>query len=293
MKNKHQPSKEVYVYVLVDYQANRSQNADRRGIATQVCRILMSDADLQQISNPSTSDQVIPDEILRSRIRALIDEKPPESAFYKFLRHPLVVSGFSFILTGLIGWALTTRYEAKQHAAETQRDIQAQSRLALLRGVEDLSQLMYSRQTRASLLYAALNRDAPPKEIYDRKSRYDDSVYEWNANLRRTSFLLRQAEGVHTYSTFESDVQYRLTPMFAAIDGCLTDAYDRSDKHVQVQLELDRCLHVENKKGDISRVVGCIYAISERVYTLVDAGNSELNGDADVPARCPAPGSSD
>jgi hypothetical protein len=69
---------------------------------------------------------------------------------------------------------------------------------------------------------------------------------------------------------------------------CLTNSYDRSEKNLNVQPELDRCLHVENKKGDISRVEGCIYAISERVYTLVDARSPELSGDADIPARCPA-----
>jgi hypothetical protein len=69
---------------------------------------------------------VIDDEVLRSRIRKLIDEKPSPSTFQQVSTNPLTSIIIGFLLTGLIGGFLTYYYNRKQKELETQRTIEQQ-----------------------------------------------------------------------------------------------------------------------------------------------------------------------
>ena len=74
------------------------------------------------VSNNSPDlHSTISDEVLRSRIRELIEEKPAESLFKRFSTNPLAAVIIGFLLTGLIGGFLADYYNRKQKELETQR----------------------------------------------------------------------------------------------------------------------------------------------------------------------------
>lgn len=63
----------------------------------------------------------VDDEVLRSRIRTLIDEKPASSFFQRISTNPLTAIVIGFLLTGVIGGFLTNYYSTKQKELEVQR----------------------------------------------------------------------------------------------------------------------------------------------------------------------------
>ncbi len=240
-------------------------------------------------------DLVVSDEVLRYRIRKLMDA--PSNPIIEFLRHPLVIAVISFFLTGIAGLLLTNYFQEKQHktdvkrlALEKEQADQKVRQAALINGIQELSRLMYGRQTRACLLYAAIARSASVKEIEQRKLQYDDAFYDWNANVRRATFIFRQAEDVPGYGKFEAALQYQVG-LFSHTDKCLTSAVDLVKQGRQPQHALDQCLHATAEgtflNNDIARQERCIYAITESVYTYILTGKSDWSGAAaNVPARC-------
>jgi hypothetical protein len=76
--------------------------------------------DESAINNLKASD-VVEDEVLRFRIRKLIDEPPPASTWKRLSANPLASVIVGFLLTGLIGGLLTNYYNIKQKELEAQR----------------------------------------------------------------------------------------------------------------------------------------------------------------------------
>ena len=66
-------------------------------------------------------DSKIQDEVLKSRIRRFIDEKPAPRFFHRLSTNPLVSVITAFILTGLLGGFLTNYYNSKQKELEAQK----------------------------------------------------------------------------------------------------------------------------------------------------------------------------
>jgi hypothetical protein len=69
----------------------------------------------------------IDDETLRAKIRRIIDEPKPESKLKQFTTSPLTALFLGFLLTGIVGVALTNYYNTKQkelefHLSDLQRD---------------------------------------------------------------------------------------------------------------------------------------------------------------------------
>lgn len=85
--------------------------------------------------NPYVS-LVVSDEVLRHRIRTLIDEKVKPSKFQSISTHPLLIVVVSFILSIFIGGFLTHYYSLKQMELENSRNIQQQE-LARQRSFSD------------------------------------------------------------------------------------------------------------------------------------------------------------
>jgi hypothetical protein len=69
---------------------------------------------------------VITDEVLRHRVRMLLDEKPRPSTAQSLFSHPLLIVVVGFALTGLVGGYLTNNYSLHQKSLEHQRSLQQQ-----------------------------------------------------------------------------------------------------------------------------------------------------------------------
>lgn len=79
---------------------------------------------------------LITDEVLRHRIRSLIEEKPAPSWLHRFLNHQLFLTAIGFLLTGVIGGFLTYYYGVKQKDLDYHRALQQQE-LASQRSFSD------------------------------------------------------------------------------------------------------------------------------------------------------------
>jgi len=148
--------------------------------------------------------------------------EPGNTGHSGMLAHPLTSVIVGFILTGIIGWALTNWYNERQK----QNDL---SRARFENGTtaaQDFARIVYRRYTRATMLYSALLRDAEPDEIRQRKKDYDDAYADWGANLQSNLFVIRKLTGKFEYGALESPVENTLVPAFTYIDTCLTKAYD-------------------------------------------------------------------
>jgi superfamily II RNA helicase len=70
---------------------------------------------------PPEISALISDEVLRHRIRSFIEPKPTPSWFQRFINSQVFLTFLGFLLTGVIGGALTYLYTAKQQELTSQR----------------------------------------------------------------------------------------------------------------------------------------------------------------------------
>ncbi len=203
----------------------------------------------------------------RLRIRKLKDRvdrvnvAPIENASrWELLKHPLLTISFGFLLTGLLGSYLNNRYQEDAKEREQLAQERKQKYDLSLKSIEDFTNLVYARRTKAAMLQSSLKRMAPKDELIQRKRDYDLAYSEWNTKLQTTLFGIRRLSGSATYSHFENLVETQLRRPFSLLDSCLTDAYDtragiRSKN--QFKCDTDALLQV---------TLDCSYAISDELY---------------------------
>ena len=92
--------------------------------------------------------------------------------------------------------------------------------------VESIASLFYARRTRAGMVVSALRRNADEQEIRDRKRAYDEAYVEWNTNIRRNLFVIREVMGASEMANLEQVFEDTLVAALADMDRCLTKAYD-------------------------------------------------------------------
>jgi hypothetical protein len=225
------------------------------------------------------------EELLRLKIQRELSELKKKSV----LDRPLASIVISFLLTGVLGVGVTHLIDSRQKARDLLMNEENAKQTATQVNFRAFSELIYSRYTRASLLYSALKRRALEKEIVQRKQEYDNAYYEWDAKLMTSSFLLRQAEGVSAYGDFETDVQHKFTPLFKAMDSCLTTAYDdRILRHLPVEPRLDRCLGMNDPTHSIMRTtLSCSYAVTDKIYQFMSGLRSAIAWDPEEHCALP------
>lgn len=92
--------------------------------------------------------------------------------------------------------------------------------------VESIASLFYARRTRAGMVVSALRRNADEQEVRDRKRAYDEAYVEWNTNIRRNLFVIREVMGAKELANLEQVFEDSLVGALADMDRCLTKAYD-------------------------------------------------------------------
>jgi hypothetical protein len=119
-----------------------------------------------------------------------------------------VVNG---IVTALIGGWLARTYTTYQERRQS---------------IEHIASLFYARRTRAGMVVSSLRRNADLQEVRDRKRAYDEAYVDWNTNIRRNLFVIREVMGVSQLSNMEQVFEDTLVAALADMDRCLTQAYD-------------------------------------------------------------------
>ncbi len=116
------------------------------------------------------------------------------------LAHPLVSVFVGFILTGIVGWWLSTSYSEKQKTNE-------RTQLAAETGIkaaQDFARTAYRRCTRSAMLCSALLRNADIDEIKVRKRDYDDAFAAWGTDIQANLIMIRTLTGQIRYERLQS-----------------------------------------------------------------------------------------
>jgi hypothetical protein len=209
-------------------------------------------------------DAVIEDEVIRAKVRRLIDEKRPESRLAAFARHPLVLSLVGFLLTWGVGTLLTDNIKAGQLERDRALEADRARRTASIQAVNVLSSLIYDRRTRAELVLSAARRGAAPQELAARKAAYDSAYVTWNKNLQATLLGVRDIVGEKEYTDFESYVEFGLTPWFRDLDRLVTEAYDR---RIGANVGPDSTAR-EEARHDLQSSLDCAYTITNALWII-------------------------
>jgi hypothetical protein len=171
----------------------------------------------------------------------------------------------------LLFWSGYMANASLRRAEESSKQIEAQRQLAETRrtAIQALSRFIYERRVRAELLASALRRNAQKPvgasvdELVKRKQLYDEAYVAWNANHQANLLLVRQVLGAKDYSDFESVVEFRLVKLvFAPLDACLTQAYDRAIRGGDPRPDLDTC----RAPALLQRALDCGYAINDELF---------------------------
>jgi hypothetical protein len=101
-------------------------------------------------------------------------------------RHPLVVTLFGFICTGILGGYLTWWLNYRDHL----HDMETAIRNNAIAAVSDISDLVNERRTRGKLVVSAIQRGAPEMEVVSRKTAYDEAYIRWNAKVLAICYVL-------------------------------------------------------------------------------------------------------
>jgi hypothetical protein len=123
----------------------------------------------------------------------------------------LVSAAINGIVTASVGAWLAQTYS--QHQSRRQ-------------SIENIGNLFYARRTRAGMVASSLRRNAPVEEVTHRKRAYDEAYVDWNSNIRKNLFVIREVMGRTDFARLEQSFEDDLVAALSDIDRCLTKAYD-------------------------------------------------------------------
>lgn len=218
---------------------------------------------MQPDSNFDPLDPLIKEEVLRGRIRKILDEPTP-SWWQSFSRHPLtsIVVGFLFtvVLTQIIKQHQDSRDKAneqREHEYAMQAEVLRQKHISGIAAIELFSEIMYSRLTRSSMLGSALVRNAALPEIEIRKDKLDEAYVKWSVQRHKTYLTLQEID-LQLYPKIK-DYDDSLLVHYQKLDSYLTNGYDARKNGKP-------CI-AESKfiKGEASR----IQRLSDRMLTTI------------------------
>jgi hypothetical protein len=178
-------------------------------------------------------------------------------------RHPLTLTLVGFILTSIVGGALSQCYEKARLNTENQLQLQADRKKALV----SFTRLVYERRTRSAMLVSALRANRPFNEVADKKRLYDGTFVEWNTSLQANLWQIRDMVSAADYSVFENDVESLLVERLKAVDICVSDAYDRYLQKHNVTASFIQC----KMDALLQSTLDCGYAITNELYKLLAA----------------------
>ena len=178
--------------------------------------------------------------------------------------HPITITLVGFCLTGGIGWALTSWYQANQ--AEKER--QFREFAASVSAIDSFSDTAFERYVRAGLLKAAIERRTKPDEVQRRKQVYDEALVRYESTTQLKMLAIRQALKRSEYSNFEDYVECGLKPVFKLLDDSLTKAVDTYEQAAPVPSREDQLLCANEA---YRRTLACTGALTSAVYMFVSS----------------------
>jgi len=159
------------------------------------------------------------------------------AALTDWLRHPLVSIVLGFMLTGVLGTAITQHF-LDQRAQETLR---AQLALDRKKAVQQFAKLNEARKVRAEVLLQAL-RSSNDDELRTAKQEYEKAYVAWSVERQSMLLLFRELLAPEDYQLVQARFTESLVEkIFEPIRHCLTTSFGRRDDRAALISTLERC----------------------------------------------------
>ena len=155
-----------------------------------------------------------------------------------WLRHPLVSMVLGFILTGVLGTAITQHFLDQRE----QERLSAQVALDSKQAIQQFSKLNEERKVRAEMLLKALRSDSNDDELKTAGQAYEKAYVAWSVERPGTLLLFRDLLSSENYQLVETGITESLVgKIFSPIRLCLTTSLGHGDDRVAATRTLEAC----------------------------------------------------
>ena len=155
-----------------------------------------------------------------------------------WLRHPLVSIVLGFILTGVLGTAITQHFLDQRE----QEKLRAQVALDRKQAIQQFTKLNEARNVRAEMLLKALRSDSNDDEVKAARQEHEKAYVAWSEERQSTLLLFRDLLSIENYQLIEAGFNESLVgKIFSPIRLCLTTALGHGDDREAVNRTLEAC----------------------------------------------------
>lgn len=155
-----------------------------------------------------------------------------------WLRHPLVSIVLGFILTGVLGTAITQHFLDQRE----QEKLRAQVAFDRKQAIQQFTKLNEARNVRAEMLLKALRSDSNDDEVKAARQEHEKAYVAWSEERQSTLLLFRDLLSIENYQLVEAGFNESLVgKIFSPIRLCLTTALGHGDDRAAVKITLEAC----------------------------------------------------
>ena len=203
-------------------------------------------------------------------------EKEMSTSRAEWLRHPLVNIVLGFILTGVLGTAITQNFLDQRE----QEKLRAQLVIDKKQAVIQFSKINEERRVHGELVLNALRGNANSDELKAAKKEYDKAYVTWSVERPATLMLFRELLSPENYQLVKSRFEESLVgKVFNPIRQCLRKSFAHVDDKAAINKTLEAC-QIDDL---LERGSTCSQALAAAVSDLADAG-SEWTSSEDMEA---------
>jgi hypothetical protein len=155
-----------------------------------------------------------------------------------WLEHPLASVVLGFILTGVIGTAITQHFLDRRE----QEKLRAQGALDRKQAIHQFSKLNEERKVRADMMLKALRSNSNDDELKTARQEYEKAYVTWSVERPSTLLLFRDLLSSENYQLVETRFTESLVgKIFSPIRLCLTTSLGHGNDREAVNRTLEAC----------------------------------------------------
>jgi len=155
-----------------------------------------------------------------------------------WLNHPLVSVVLGFILTGVLGTAITQHFLDRRE----QERLRAQVALDRKQAIQRFAKLNEERKVRVEMMVTVLRSGANEDAVETARQEYDKAYVAWSVERPGTLLLIRDLLSSENYQLVETGFKESLTgKIFRPIKVCLATSLGHGDDRTAVTKTLESC----------------------------------------------------
>lgn len=155
-----------------------------------------------------------------------------------WLRHPLVSMVLGFILTGVLGTAITQHFMDQRE----QEKLHAQVAIDKKQAIQQFIRLNEERKVRAEILLKAVRSESSVDEVKTARQDYEKAYVAWSVERPNTLLLFRDLLSTENYQLVKTRFTESLEgKIFSPIRLCLTTSLGHVDDRAAVNRTLEAC----------------------------------------------------